>query len=350
MRPDQTFRDLIFEDCVARYLPRLLYRLTTPTTQHRTCTFEKKWKASTRMRPLLLSRWCVATMCIKRSGLLLWVRSCHVSEKQNHWDPFAVAVTRSGVTVGHIPRKISSTCSMFLRRVGMVTCRVTGERRYSEDLIQGGLEIPCILLRRGAAKNIEKVKKLLELRQQSPPHTNKENEPPKKRFKVDISNSYLDMVTSYEKLSDIQINLAQQLLKKQLPSVNGLQSTLLQSKPRAGEPPNNQLQIIRSRGDHWIVASTVGCTNSVCVYDSVYNILDEGTIDVIFNLFHSSKVKMMEYKKQAGGKDCGLFAIAYATAISHGVDPSGMELNQAIMWNHLSKCLKKKILTLFPCV
>lgn len=41
-------------------------------------------------------------------------------------------------------------------------------------------------------------------------------------------------------------------------------------------------------------------------------------------------------KKQAGGKDCRLFAIDYATAISHGVDPSGIELN------HLSKCLKEE--------
>ena len=82
------------------------------------------------------------------------------------------------------------------------------------------------------------------------------------------------------------------------------------------------------------------------MYDSVYNVLDERTIDVISNLFHSSKVTMMECKKQAGEKDCGLFAIAYATAIAHGVDPSGMELNQAMMQNHLIKCLKEEKLSM----
>ena len=170
--------------------------------------------------------------------------------------------------------------------------------------------MPCILLLRGAAKDIEKVKKLLKLhRQPSPSDINKENEPPKKKFKADISNSYLDTVTSGEKLSDIPINLAQQLLKKQFASVHGLQSTLFQFKPRVGEPPDNQLQIIHSRGDHWIVASTIGCTNSVCVYDLVYNILDEGTVNVISNLFSSSKVTMMECKKQAGRE--GLWAIRH---------------------------------------
>ena len=45
--------------------------------------------------------------------------SC-VRETNNHWDPFAVAVVKSGVTVGHVPKKISSTCSMFLRRGGTI--------------------------------------------------------------------------------------------------------------------------------------------------------------------------------------------------------------------------------------
>ena len=98
-----------------------------------------------------------------------------VRETENHRDPFAVAKARSGVTVRHIPRKISSTCSMFLRRGGMINCRVKGERRYSEDLSQRGLEVPCILLLRGASRDIEKVKKLLKLSHQpSPSNINKD--------------------------------------------------------------------------------------------------------------------------------------------------------------------------------
>lgn len=36
-----------------------------------------------------------------------------------------------------------------------------GPRRYSADLPQGGLEIPCVLTFKGMPKDIEKVAKLL---------------------------------------------------------------------------------------------------------------------------------------------------------------------------------------------
>ncbi len=58
---------------------------------------------------------------------------------------FAVLILKSGVIVGHGPNKISSNCSLFLRHGGAIHCRVTGVRRYSADLVQGGFEIPCIL-------------------------------------------------------------------------------------------------------------------------------------------------------------------------------------------------------------
>ena len=83
-------------------------------------------------------------------------------EVENHRDPFAVAVVKSEVVVGHLPRKISSICSMFLRRGGTIDCRVTGGRRFSEDLPQGGLEIRCTLTLRGSHSDINKVKGLLK--------------------------------------------------------------------------------------------------------------------------------------------------------------------------------------------
>ena len=79
--------------------------------------------------------------------------------------------------------------------------------------------------------------------------------------------------TELEKLLDLSINLVQQLLKKQFPSVNGLQSTLLETKPTMGICLNNQLQTIRSHGNHWVVASTVyrkELDTAVLVYNSVY--------------------------------------------------------------------------------
>ena len=91
------------------------------------------------------------------------IRGCHVykeasedellpcrRETANRYDPFAVAVTKNDMIVGHVPRRISAICSMFLRRKlnfnGTIMCHVTGNRQYSRDLPQGGLEILCILI------------------------------------------------------------------------------------------------------------------------------------------------------------------------------------------------------------
>ena len=48
-------------------------------------------------------------------------------------------------TVGHVPKSISSLCSIFLRQGGTIKCEVNGLRCYSSDLPQGGLEVSCIL-------------------------------------------------------------------------------------------------------------------------------------------------------------------------------------------------------------
>lgn len=63
-------------------------------------------------------------------------------EVGNLVDAFAVAVMREETVVGHVPKKISSICSLYLRRNCSIICRVTGSRKYSDDLEQGGLEIP----------------------------------------------------------------------------------------------------------------------------------------------------------------------------------------------------------------
>ena len=85
------------------------------------------------------------------------------NEFGNIFDPHAVAmVTASNITVGHVPRSISPLCHFFLRKIGnTIECQVTGSRRYSSDLPQGGLEIPCILKFCGKEKYISKVKKLV---------------------------------------------------------------------------------------------------------------------------------------------------------------------------------------------
>ena len=67
-------------------------------------------------------------------------------EVGNAHNTYIVAVRKNiageTTTVGHIPRKISSIRSIFIRRGGEIQCIVNGYHCYSSDLLQGGL---CVL-------------------------------------------------------------------------------------------------------------------------------------------------------------------------------------------------------------
>ena len=86
-----------------------------------------------------------------------------------------MAVKKDAITVGHVPKKISCICSLFLRRGGFINCEVTGSRRYSADLDQGGLEIPCSLTFTGEIKEVQKVQRLLKPSPTTPDNTSKED-------------------------------------------------------------------------------------------------------------------------------------------------------------------------------
>ena len=81
------------------------------------------------------------------------------------------------------------------------------------------------------------------------------------------------------KLNDRHMNYAQRILHNQFPDTEGLGHTLLQKK----KPPKkikSGLQIIHDRGDHWIVASNIGCNSNVVrvhVYDSVFTAVEQDT-------------------------------------------------------------------------
>ena len=81
----------------------------------------------------------------------------------NIHDPSAVAIRKDGMIVIYVPRAISAICSSFICRGGLILCRVSGSRRYSSDLSQGGLEVPYVLtFRVSKIKEIEKARNLID--------------------------------------------------------------------------------------------------------------------------------------------------------------------------------------------
>ena len=203
-------------------------------------------------------------------------------ETGNPHNPYAVSVMEGSTVIGHLLRAISSVCSLFLRRNGTISCKVTGTRCKSSDLPQGGLEIPCKLIFAGASRDISKVQKLITVAQSSilemtckkdndaepekkEGKSSRKEQPEKKQAEIDVPNfsevrwlqlndNCLSQVNKRElcdgkRLSDLHINYAQALLQKQFPELGGLHCSLLQEKkPKC--KMSQGLQIVHSRGDH----------------------------------------------------------------------------------------------------
>ena len=109
-------------------------------------------------------------------------------------DLYALSVVRGtdNTTVGHVPRKISAVCSLFLCKGGTIQCQVTERGCFSADLPHGGLEIPCMLTFMGDPKEVAKVRKLLTLNkatvvvQKNPVDLDSEEiQQPRKKVKVE---------------------------------------------------------------------------------------------------------------------------------------------------------------------
>ena len=343
------------------------------------------------------------------------VLNCY-REVGNTHDPSAVAVRKDSVTVGHIPRAISSVCSIFIRRGGIILCMVNGSRRYSSDLPQGGLEIPCILTFRttnaelrdkskklietSLAMNIKIVEKQKEKVKVEPPDpvagssqsvhgtdikteetsisgnsdynlvdpfpgtqagsssfsTASIDEPIAKKQR--LSDPDIENIIMGAELSDLHINLAQRILKEQFSHINGLESTLLQGKryTLTEDMVKNKIQIIHClERHHWITASTVNnAPGEVTIMDSIFKSIDQETKLTVSNLFQPSgsvnqlKIKLIKTQRQKGNKDCGLFAIAMATTIAFGKNPSKVTFCQESMRAHLVSCLNNQNFSLFP--
>lgn len=74
----------------------------------------------------------------------------------NPEDQYAVAVSKEGIVVGHVPRELSRTCYFFLRHGGLINCEVSGHRKKGV-----GLEVPCKYIFSGKPKFIKRLIKLL---------------------------------------------------------------------------------------------------------------------------------------------------------------------------------------------
>ena len=122
------------------------------------------------------------------------------------------------------------------------------------------------------------------------------------------------IITSGDLLSDKYIDFAQALLRKHHKELTGLNSALLLANHRNIASSAPSLQILHTRGNHWIVATTLRYPiGSPKVFDSLYASIDLPTQRLLSSLYGSA-VKVEDGPKQLGIKDCGVYAITTASS------------------------------------
>ena len=155
-------------------------------------------------------------------------------------------------------------------------------------------------------------------------------------------------------LNDTIISAAQLLLKKQSPLLGGFQPPCLGQACAFDIQSAEFIQILHDGHGHWLTVSTVGAEDGaeVYVYDSMYPSVGTYTKKQVASILCSKrkaiKLNIMDVQMQAGGCDCGLFAIAFATALANGIPPGKFTFDQSKMRKHLYTCLQNGRLVMFP--
>ena len=112
------------------------------------------------------------------------------------------------------------------------------------------------------------------------------------------------------------------------------------------------VQIINT-GSHWVCLSTIATSpGTVKVYDSLYQNVSAVAIDHSCRmlLYTGSTVTFCNERvqKQTNSNDCGLFALAFATDLRHGLDPTAQSYDQDKMRKHYINCLDLHDMVPFP--
>ena len=119
------------------------------------------------------------------------------------------------------------------------------------------------------------------------------------------------------------------------------------------------IQILHVHDSHWITTSNVNAkdqgvyTDCIHVYDSAMPLKVNPRIKQVVCSFYKCpsdtlRFEIMNIQVQNNSYDCGLFAVACATSIVHGVDPVLCQWDRSKMREHLICSFENKELTPFP--
>jgi hypothetical protein len=155
-------------------------------------------------------------------------------------------------------------------------------------------------------------------------------------------------------LTNIQIYRFFKLLKAQYPCISGLFDPNPFELQKFGKAYSKQDKIVfvcNIDDCHWATVSNLNFPdNTWNIYDSL-KYEKEYFTHIFKQLLPDNDfvfLNFMNVKSQNGHTDCGLFALAYATALCNQKDPCNMEFKQNELTNHYNMCVQQGHSTLFP--
>ena len=177
-----------------------------------------------------------------------------------------------------------------------------------------------------------------------------------RRQKVKYSDYEKDEILGGHMLTDMTINLVQDMLFNQSSDIEGLEDTdvgrILRFSKHDGLKP--YIQIIHTVRLHWICFSNVFSykklpRNCVDVYDSLnsnggmsFQIQSQIADFLYCEDSPQLNATIQSVQRQSDSTNCGLFAIAYAVSLSDGHDPTEICYDESKMRNHLHQCIINK--------
>lgn len=156
-------------------------------------------------------------------------------------------------------------------------------------------------------------------------------------------------------MNDSLMDAAQKLICKAIGDIDSYQSVLNSQKRKVPYYPtgNEHLQLLHDGVNHWLLSCNSNDRVKVC--DSLRTNLGNVTKRCLKALYKpllddngKLHVTMLPVEKQSDGFNCGVYAIAYAADILHGVSPMESQYDVDQMRAHFIDCLENEQLLVFP--
>jgi len=155
-------------------------------------------------------------------------------------------------------------------------------------------------------------------------------------------------------LNDSIMDFSQYLIQEKYSEVGGLQSVIHSRTLTFYKPKKSFVQILNCDDTHWVCATNIGCKqNVVKVYDSwrtgdVTSDAKESIANILQTNNPRIYILLPDVQQQKDGSSCGVFALAFASTLAEGKDPSCMKYpDDAGLRKHLYQCIVTKKITPF---